>query len=378
MGTRISWVEMSFVITDARGGRRPASLKRAMWPAADREAWESACVPSSRLRRGGAAAHLAQITRDDLERRYGYFLDYLDRAGRLDQAACAGGQITPDEVKGFVAELSGRVSSVTGAQTIFKLLRVARILAPSSDFGWLQGIANDLALEATPQSRAHQLTDGAVLLKAGLTLIKEGEHSETLSAIRRARLVRNGLMIAILSLCPIRLKNFTSLNLGDSLRFDGGEWWIALDGHETKVHRPDMRHLHSVLKTRLELYLRAARPVLLRQADCWRPEQSFYLQELQGALWIDSNLGNPMSYSGVEEAVAGATRATLGVTLRPHAFRMCAASTAYVIAGDNPNLASALLQHTDQRVTQKHYNRATQAQAAMAYGKLLNAESLNE
>jgi hypothetical protein len=36
-----------------------------------------------------------------------------------------------------------------------------------------------------------------------------------------------------------------------------------------------------------------------------------------------------------------------------------------------PHLASALLQHTDPRVTEKHYNRATTLQAAEAFARLI-------
>ena len=49
------------------------------WPEPDRCAWEAACRPGGRLARGGAAAHLKPITRADLARRYGYFLDHLHR-----------------------------------------------------------------------------------------------------------------------------------------------------------------------------------------------------------------------------------------------------------------------------------------------------------
>lgn len=86
-----------------------------------------------------------------------------------------------------------------------------------------------------------------------------------------------------------------------------------------------------------------------------------------GALKIDSNLGRTMSYSGVEEAVAEATQAAFGMALRPHMFRACVSRTAYVTAGDNPHLASSLLQHSDARVTQKHYNKASSAQAAKGF-----------
>src|SRR5829696_7707034 len=65
---------------------RPASLGRGL-PAKTRSE-----------KRGGAAASLAPITRKDLERRYGYFLTYLQHWGELDRSAAAAGQITPGAV----------------------------------------------------------------------------------------------------------------------------------------------------------------------------------------------------------------------------------------------------------------------------------------
>jgi hypothetical protein len=71
------------------------SLKLADWPAADQQAWAEACRPKQGLKRGGAAAPLAPITRKDLERRYGYFLTCLQDRGELDRSAAAAAQITP-------------------------------------------------------------------------------------------------------------------------------------------------------------------------------------------------------------------------------------------------------------------------------------------
>ena len=60
---------------------RVRSLPIEQWPSADRDAWAAACRPNQRLIRGGAGAHMKPITLADLARRYGYFLDFLDRTG---------------------------------------------------------------------------------------------------------------------------------------------------------------------------------------------------------------------------------------------------------------------------------------------------------
>ena len=46
----------------------------------------------------------------DLAKRYGYFLDFFSRSGRLDMNAPAGAQVTPDNVEAYVAELKSRVA----------------------------------------------------------------------------------------------------------------------------------------------------------------------------------------------------------------------------------------------------------------------------
>src|ERR671926_1914990 len=118
----------------------------ALWPEADRVAWEAACRPAERLRAGGRAAYLAPITCADLERRYGYFLDFLDRTGRLDRDAPAAHQVTSENVHAYVEELQARVGSVTLYGSIYKLRRAAEIISPGLEVGWLKELEADLDL----------------------------------------------------------------------------------------------------------------------------------------------------------------------------------------------------------------------------------------
>ena len=106
------------------------SLPVQEWPSADREAWEQACRPSVRLMKGGAASHMKASTRDDLARRWGYLLDHLARGGLLDHEAEAGASISPETIASLIAEGQALWGSVTLAQTISKLRRMANILAP--------------------------------------------------------------------------------------------------------------------------------------------------------------------------------------------------------------------------------------------------------
>ena len=124
----------------------PRALPVHEWPDADRSAWEDACRPGCRLKPGGAASYLAPVSRDDFFRRYGAFLGFLQRTGRLKRDAAAAAQVTLSNVEAYTTDLSARVRSVTVWNCIYKLRRVAQLLAPRADFSWLAEIEKDLAL----------------------------------------------------------------------------------------------------------------------------------------------------------------------------------------------------------------------------------------
>jgi integrase len=327
-------------------------LPLALWPEADRNAWNAACRPAARLNPGGAAGHLKPVTRDDHARHYGCFLDFVDRRGLLLSDAQAGAHVVIENVDAYIAELKERVGSVTVYGSICKLRRAAQFIAPGRDFTWLAEIGKDLALEMRPRSKFDRMVMAELLLEAGLTLIHEAEISPTLNELARARQFRNGLMVALLALCPIRRKNYTTLEIGRSFVEIRGTWWILLSASETKENRADERPIDELLTPVIARYLGQYRPVLARTKNP------------PSALWLSSSTGVPMSARTVSYAISATTLATVGVDVSPHLFRTSAASTAATRNGDNPHLASALLHHTDPNVTNAHYNRATGLTAA--------------
>ena len=338
---------------------RVRSLPSDQWPMADRTAWAAACKPGPRLRRGGAASHLKPITRNDLARRYGYFLDFLQRRGRLDPNAQAAAQVTPANVEAYIVELKIRVGSVTLYGSIYKLRRASQLLAPQHDLSWLIETEKDLAQLMQPRSKTDRLVLTEVLVEAGLTLIAEAEAASQLSMLARARQVRNGLMMVLLALCPIRLKNFAALEIGRTFVQNKGRWWIVLSPSETKERRADERPIDDLIRPVIDRYLSLCRPVLARSDS---PPES---------LWLSSNDGTPMSYSAVERAISETTRSTIGIGLSPHLFRAAAASTAAIYSGDDPYLGTAVVHHAHSEVAEKHYNYASGLSAASAYQEIV-------
>jgi len=181
------------------------SLKLSEWPAADRAAWEAACQPPQKLKRGGKAAHMRQVTRDDLARRYGQFLNHVARCVGLALDAGPAASITPTFVEAYLVELRARVSSVTLYGNIYKLRRTVELLAPAMDYTWLREIEQELEWDMRPASKLDRIVDSDRIVKAGLDLMREAETNDKLSPFRRGLLYRNGLMIAFLAFLPLRL-----------------------------------------------------------------------------------------------------------------------------------------------------------------------------
>jgi integrase len=327
------------------------SLPIEFWPESDRKAWILASRPSQRLTRGGSGSHMKAITLNDLARRYGYFLDFVNRRGLLDPTKAAGGHVAPENVDAYLKELIVRVGSVTVQGSIYKLRRACELMDPARDLSWLADIEKDLGLMMRPRSKADRWVLTEVLVEAGLTLIAEAEKSRKMSKLGQARQVRNGLMVAMLAMHPIRLKNFAALEIGRSLVEIKGSWWIVLPASETKEVRPDERRVDDLLQPALDRYLKKYRP-FLAGAD-----------QSTTALWLSSNDGASMSYAGVERVLTETTRTTVGIAVSPHLFRTAVASSAAIHGGAHPHLASAVLHHTDAHVTEAHYNRASSISA---------------
>jgi integrase len=333
------------------------SLKLNEWSAADQQALVEARRPHGRLTRGGRAAHLKEVSLNDLVQKYGLYLDHVVRAGIVLDDKIPAGSVTPELVQSFVWELEKRVSTCTQAGYVTKLWRMAQLINPHRDLAWLGEIANDLALEMIPASKFERLADTDLIVWAGLTLMEEAETNSQWSPLKRAHNYRNGLMIALLALCPIRLKNLANLTLEMNFLKIGEHWLISLSADETKENRADRRPIPHFLSGYIERYIAYYRPV-------------FGYQGLE--FWV-GRYGKPLGYSAVERWVTETTRVTLGISISPHLVRSCAASTAYKYARGQSNLASSLLNHRDPKTTREHYDRGVNASYVRDFGKLLDS-----
>jgi site-specific recombinase XerD len=255
-------------------------------------------------------------------------------------------------------ELKQRVSSATVYGSIQKLRRITQLIATERSLEWLIEIERDLFSEMRPKSKWDRVVLTEVIVEAGLTLIAEAETANKLTKLARARLVRNGLMQALLAAHPMRRKNFAALELGRSVVKQDGTWWIILTAAETKEKRADERPVEDYIGEAIDKYLQTYRPILGRG------------KSTTNALWL-AETGAAMAESYVGELITETARLTLGVPVNPHMFRTAAATTSAIHAGDMPHLGSAVLHHTHPTVTLENYNRASSISAGRALREVI-------
>ena len=196
-------------------------------------------------------------------------------------------RVTPATVGEWLAQMGQLVAPYTRLLRATSLLTMMTAAQPGTDWGWLRRAIARLQHNVAPGNRkAGRVRSSAVLLALGLRLMAEVEAADmatpgaaigaaaTGAAVRtmtsrragllRAVQYRNGLMIGLLALRPLRLRNLLGLELGLTLCAVGdNEHRIVFGATETKTGEPIEVGWPADLEPHLRRYLDHYRPRLL-------------------------------------------------------------------------------------------------------------------
>src|SRR5437879_10930498 len=117
-----------------------------------------------------------------------------------------------------------------------------------------------------PRSKADRLVLTERLVEAGLILIREAETFGK-TPLARPKGVRNGLLVALLALHPIRIKNFATLTIARTFISVDGRWFLHIPSDDTKSHRMDERQIPEFMTDAVNSYICRHRAVLLRGSE---------------------------------------------------------------------------------------------------------------
>jgi site-specific recombinase XerD len=352
------------VAAGAQGDMARRCLPVAEWPVPDRDAWAAAHRRGGLLDDDGLAAKWAPPTSKLIADGYGRYLSFLAEAGDLDQTTSPEKRVTRARVEAYVVHLQERNHSSTVAARILQLVRAVVVMAPKTDWSWLRRIRARLRRLATPaRDDRSRLMPASTVLDLGTQLMQRAEDSSGLSERRRALLFRDGLMICVLSACPIRARNLAALSIGTNLQRRGTEWWVCFSPSETKNKRPFESPLPASYTDAIERYLDHYRPQLVHRSPTPVAGEAF---------WI-SDGGRPLTAKEVGQLVSAVTKRELGCALNPHLFRKMVPTELAIRDPEHVGIAQPLLGHADYRVTQEYYNLGRAIDAARRYQSALES-----
>jgi integrase/recombinase XerD len=342
-------------------GKAPerACLKLKDWPDEDRRLWLAACQPGDLLAvdEGGARANHAIATNYKAEKGYGRWLTFLQIADPTCLAEAPAVRITSERVYRYVDSLIGLKN---GTATIIARLRelgeVAKIMAPDQSWSFINALESRIRARHTAVRDKRHLKLSDELLDLGLSLI---DKAIAFTGLEAALLHRDGLMIALLALVPLRRRNFAGLQLGHNVLAINDVWLITLDESETKTHAPLEILWPDELNAPLRTYLNVHRPVLsaINRRGGKPPGD---------ALWVSSR-GSPLTEMAMYLRICEHTQKAFGRAINPHLFRDAAATTLAIADPAHVRVAAPLLGHRTFTTTERHYQQAQSFDAHRAY-----------
>jgi len=352
-----------------RGKPRPHYLQPrlaepvATWPDLDRDAWVKATTCGSPLEPGGWASNWTGSSRHKAAVDYGYWLTWLESQGELDINVAPDQRVTQDRVRRYLTDLQSRLSSFTVQSRMQGLGDVLRVMTETQQFHWISRAAGRLRARAvSSKNKRQRLKSSDQLVELGIALMKQADTLYQTAAHAAALLYRNGLMIAFLAYCPVRVANLAAITIGKNLSKRGDSWWVIFTAEETKQRRPLEFPFPSSLTAALEHYLACYRPILAAKGA--------HRGSAGQALWISQD-GGAFTSGGMAQAIERLTKAAFGVEINPHLFRDCAATTIAIDDPEHAHVIAPILGHSAMTTSERHYNQAQTVDAGRLYHAVL-------
>lgn len=196
------------------------------------------------------------------------------------------------------------------------------------------------------------------IIDLGERLMAEGIHSN--SDVVRRRLCRDGVILALGAMIPLRRRNLTELDLERHLSRDSEAWRIAIPAAETKSRRPLVYRSPPRLTAHFDFYLAEVRPL-------------YPASRCSTRLWL-SGRGGGLGNEGLYLAITKHTEARLGRRLTPHQLRDSAASFIAEAYPEHIGFCRDLLGHIHHRTGERHYIAARGLSAGARYADALRAD----
>src|SRR3974390_217760 len=179
---------------------------------------------------GGPGAHLQPTSRTALRSACGRFLRYLSLEGRELDAGTPEKQINPKLLRSYVEYRRASCSDRTIAIELHHVRLAFRLIFPQVDWTWLLIATKRIAGQAKQKPAKHHLVTSDELYVLGLELMDAAiEAAKVLGMVSKvcAFQYRDGLIIALLAVIPLRRRTLTALRTSVQL-IRSGKLWVVI------------------------------------------------------------------------------------------------------------------------------------------------------
>jgi hypothetical protein len=325
------------------------------WPEPDRIAWAEAVAKGDIFDGRGPAAHWATTTRNAVIAAYGRWLGFIAASEPLALAAHPVDRLTVERLAHYLDHLAKTAGSVGRHMFLAKLRDAIRVMFPAQTPPHLPRLVAGLERECQPRSLAARVVTTPRLTALSKKLMKQAVGTD--GKINDVVSFRDGLMIGLLALRPVRRRTFSLIQAHTHLCQLGHEWRLIFEGSETKSGRPFAASVPEWIVPFLEHYLREIRPM-------------FRAANYHDGLWA-STKGRPLTDGAIYRIITDRTRDAFGQPVNPHLFRACAATTIALLDPGRIGIARDLLAHVSLVTTHSHYNKASSIAASRLYAGIL-------
>jgi integrase/recombinase XerD len=229
------------------------------WPAEDQARWQAAFKAGDRFEGSGPGSHLAESTRRNLWISYARFLSFIS-ANRPDLL-----ELRPEAridrlvLAEYVTWRRRCCGDGMVAVDLDGLRGALRLICPGADWSWLLTLAKRIKAACPRKPGTYHLVTSDQLYALGIELMDHavaGADSADLISKAHALEYRDGLIIALLALIPLRSRALVALRIGKQLVKTGDFWDLDIPAADTKTRRALDYQISKELCTRIDLYLR--------------------------------------------------------------------------------------------------------------------------
>ena len=244
-----------------------------------------------------------------------------------------------------MSNIGARVVRIVHVAIELHHLRLAlRLIFPQVDWAWLLNATKRIAQQAKPRRAKHHLVTSERLYLLGLELMDAAiDAAEELGTVTKtcAFDYRDGLIIALLAVIPLRRRTLTALRRKVHLIRSGNLWALDIPAEDMKMAEPIEFLLSAKLSARIDLYLEKFRDRIPGAAN-------------HDGLW-PSNKGGLMDGGSIYDAVRRRTRKVFGFAVNLHSFRHAALTFWSIHDPKNILGGKDLLGHRSFSTTEKFY-----------------------